>query len=492
MSEKIVLNPLQRVEGDLKVEVVIEGGRVREAQVSGVMFRGFENLLRGRAPLDALGLVGRICGVCSASHGLAAAYALQGAVGVEIPANGIHVQNLILGGEILINHILHFYQLFLPDLAHPAYRDYPHFKLASLRFSPYLGTSYTRAIRARAHFLPFLGLLAGKWPNTLALHPGGVTQRISSGNITRLKGILAEFQDFLEKHCLGISIKDWKKITTLGDLQAYYNDRYRRREGDADWPFFLRTAADLGLQEAGIGPNHFLAGPAFPQPGGGSWFKGGYLNGVYHSFEPTKIREDETTAYYHQDLPQDGLFEKTTRPYPLKPGAYSWTKAPRYNDEVVEVGPLARMLLDGDPLITDLYRSQGPNVWLRVIARMQDGLRIFEALPAWVNLLDQEGPFYQKCDFLRNCEGLGTVEAARGLLGHWIRLEGGRVVSYQVISPTTWNGSPRDGKGVPGAIEQALIGQPVKDSKQPVEVEHIVRSFDPCLSCSVHLLERVP
>ena len=83
--------------------------------------------------------------------------------------------------------------------------------------------------------------------------------------------------------------------------------------------------------------------------------------------------------------------------------------------------------------------------------------------------------------------GVGLVEAARGSLGHWLRIERGRIAGYQIIAPTTWNFSPRDAAGVPGALEQALVGLPVGEGERvPLAVQHVVRSFDPCMVCTVH------
>jgi hydrogenase large subunit len=82
---------------------------------------------------------------------------------------------------------------------------------------------------------------------------------------------------------------------------------------------------------------------------------------------------------------------------------------------------------------------------------------------------------------------MGLVEAARGSLGHWLSIRRGRILNYQIIAPTTWNFSPRDADGVPGALEQALVGAPVCDGEtNPVAVQHVVRSFDPCMVCTVH------
>jgi hydrogenase large subunit len=81
---------------------------------------------------------------------------------------------------------------------------------------------------------------------------------------------------------------------------------------------------------------------------------------------------------------------------------------------------------------------------------------------------------------------MGLVEAPRGVLGHWLRVEEGRIRNYQIITPTGWNLSPRDSQDQAGPLESALVGTPVPDPERPVAVSHVVKSFDPCLFCTVH------
>ena len=96
-------------------------------------------------------------------------------------------------------------------------------------------------------------------------------------------------------------------------------------------------------------------------------------------------------------------------------------------------------------------------------------------------------PFMATVELPQEGAGEGLVEAARGALGHWCRIEDGQIASYQIIAPTTWNFSPRDATGTPGPVEAALEGARVADGEDtPLSVQHIVRSFDPCMVCTVH------
>ena len=168
-------------------------------------------------------------------------------------------------------------------------------------------------------------------------------------------------------------------------------------------------------------------------------------------------------------------------------GGYTWCKAPRLASQVVEVGALARQAVDGHPLIRDLVAAGGGNVMSRVIARLVELARLVTALEAWTRRLAPKEPFYVQGGMPSDGEGAGLIEAARGSLGHWLTIRHGRIFNYQIIAPTTWNFSPRDAGGTPGACEQALVGTPVREGeKDPVAVQHVVRSFDPCMVCTVH------
>ena len=167
--------------------------------------------------------------------------------------------------------------------------------------------------------------------------------------------------------------------------------------------------------------------------------------------------------------------------------AYSWCKAPRLNEQVVEVGALARQQVNGHPLIRALVEETGANVRNRVIARLLEIALVLVEMENWCRHLKPKESFCQHGDMPESAQGYGLVEAARGSLGHWLTIKQGRIENYQIIAPTTWNFSPRDSHGTPGALEQALINAPVrKGEKDPVSVQHIVRSFDPCMVCTVH------
>lgn len=180
-----------------------------------------------------------------------------------------------------------------------------------------------------------------------------------------------------------------------------------------------------------------------------------------------------------------------TQPEPDKPGAYSWNKAPRLGGQVIETGAIARQLVDGQPLIRAAVLAHGGTVYTRVLARLLEMARIVPLMEQWLLALQPHAPFHATQALPEQAQGIGLTEAARGALGHWLRIENGRIAHYQIVAPTSWNFSPRDAAGTPGALEAALVGAALDDAiegagGQSVAVQHIVRSFDPCMVCTVH------
>ncbi len=150
--------PLNRVEGDLEIHLQIDDGRVTDARSVGTMYRGFENLLIGRAPLDSLVITPRICGICSTAHLLAAASALDMAYHAAVPGNAWRIRNATLMVEQLQNDIRQSYLLFMPDLAHPAYAQNPMFDEAVQRYEPMKGQTALQAISETKKILEIIAL----------------------------------------------------------------------------------------------------------------------------------------------------------------------------------------------------------------------------------------------------------------------------------------------------------------------------------------------
>jgi len=483
MSRRIV-GPFNRVEGDLEIKLEIEGGAVRGAWVNSPFYRGFEQILNGKDPRDALVYTPRICGICSVSQSMAAATALAAAEGLVAPANGWLMQNIILAAENVADHFTHFYLFFMPDFARPIYADEPWHREVAARFKAIEGAASREILPVRAAFMHIMGTLAGHWPHTLGLHPGGTTHAIDRAGQARVLATLAAFRRFLETRMFGDGLE---VVVALGSATELTTWAARPGPAGSDFGIFLRLVKALRLDELGRATDRFLSYGAYEQNGAHLFKRGVHMDGQIRALDQADITEDLSSGWFaHRNGPRHPS-RGVTIPDADAEGGYTWCKAPRLAGQVVEVGALARQLVDGHPLIGDLVKQSGGNVANRVIARLVEVARIVLALEDWTRRIAPHEPFFVQGQLPDDAEGAGLIEAARGSLGHWMTVKNGRILNYQIIAPTTWNFSPRDAAGVPGACEQALAGAPVREGEaDPVAVQHIVRSFDPCMVCTVH------
>lgn len=484
---RLIVGPFNRVEGDLEVSLEVEGGRVRSAKVNAPMYRGFEQILQQRHPFDALVYVPRICGICSVSQSVAAARALAQVIGVQPPPNGQIATNLILATENLADHLTHFYLFFMPDFARPAYAAKHWHETAQLRFAAKQGEHARSAIAARQRWFTLLGILAGKWPHTQSIQPGGSSRAIDASERIRLLACIREFRGFLERTLFAAPLERIAALDSEAALRAWQAEA---APDHGDFRLFLTLAQDIGLDALGAGPGLYLSYGAYPGVQDDLMFTGGMWDAASAQRLPidlARISEDATHAWLSDEggarHPRNGL----TQPMPDKPDAYTWNKAPRIAGRVVETGALARQLVDGHPLLRDAAGRCGGNVYTRVLARLLELALVVPAMERWLSALRPGEPYYVDAPLPEQAQGVGLTEAARGSLGHWVSVRDGRIQNYQIIAPTSWNFSPRDAQGVPGALEAALVGAPVDTGEgTPVAVQHIVRSFDPCMVCTVH------
>jgi hydrogenase large subunit len=498
MTRRLVLGPFNRVEGDLEVQLDVADGRVKEARVNAPMFRGFELMLTGREPMDALTIVPRICGICSVSQSVAAARALADACGVVMPPNGVLATNLMLACENLADHLTHFYLFFMPDFTGRVYdgrawQAQAQQRFAALAGSPTGGGLHSRAaLAARARWFELIGTLGGKWPHTGAILPGGSARAIEAAERMRLLARVREMRAFLEQTLFGTPLEEVTALDSLAALQDW-----RNRAAGSDLALFLDIADDTGLARLGIGPGRYLSYGAYTQANGHHALARGVWDGARQLLLPLDTRditEDPRHAWYAEEASATASHPMagSTRPQVDKAGAYSWNKAPRLAGQVLETGAVARQLVDGQPLIRAAVLAHGGCVSTRVLARLLELARIVPLMEQWLLALQPHAPFYQAHALPDQAQGIGLTEAARGALGHWLRIDKGRLSHYQIVAPTSWNFSPRDAKGTPGALEAALVGAPLDHraddvaSNTSVAVQHIVRSFDPCMVCTVH------
>lgn len=478
---RLVIGPFNRVEGDLEVSLDLANGRVAAAYVSSPLYRGFEQILVDKPALDALVFVPRICGICSVAQSAAASQALAAAMGVSPPANGRLAANLVLATENIADHLSHFYLFFMPDFARAEYAGRAWHEAATARFKAINGSAPRQWLPARARLLQVMGVLAGKWPHTLALQPGGSSRPTRPADTVRLFVLLREFRAFLESTLFGDRLENVAALDSFAALMAWAE---QDGPAGADFGRFLRIAGELELWQLGRAVDRFLSYGAYDLEDENRLFAAGTWDGAFAALDAAAISEDVSRAWLAGDSvrhPREG----ETRPRPDKEGAYTWCKAPRLDGRVVEVGALARQVVAGHPLARDLVVRFGGNVLARVTMRLVEVARLVPVMESWVRAIVDRAPFCLQSELAGDAEGVGLVEAARGSLGHWLSVRQGRIRNYQIIAPTTWNFSPRDAEGTPGALEQALAGLAVPDGTPPT-VYHIVRSFDPCMVCTVH------
>ncbi|KKI43308.1 hydrogenase 2 large subunit [Hafnia alvei] len=555
MSQRITIDPITRIEGHLRIDCEIENGKVTKAWSSGTMWRGMEEIVKGNDPRDAWMIVQRICGVCTTIHAIASVRAVENAIGAEVPVNAQHTRNLIVAAHSIHDHIVHFYQLsaldwvditsalnadpkkceaMLKGVSTWSLNSSEEFtkvqqKIRDLVASGQLGifangywghkamklspevnliavAHYLQALECQRDANRVVAILGGKSPHIQNLAVGGVANPINLDapsvlNLERLMYV----KMFIER--LGEFIEQVYKVDAA--IIA------------ANYPEWLSL---------GEGAKHYLSVPELPTDakGGSFLLPGGYIeNGDMANYRPITSHKDEWLidgiaesckhSWYKDDAilkPWEGKTEPNYTGWQDE-GKYSWVKSPTFYGKVVEVGPLADLLvklaakhpdtvkhfnevnglyktLNGKALQTEqLHSTMG-----RIIGRavrccvLKDTL-----LQQWQALIDNIGKgdhvAFIKPEILEDKEyrGVGFEEAPRGMLSHWIVIKGGKIENYQAVVPSTWNSGPRNTNDEPGPYEQALIGTPIEDIEKPLEVVRTVHSFDPCMSCAVHVVD---
>jgi hydrogenase large subunit len=202
------------------------------------------------------------------------------------------------------------------------------------------------------------------------------------------------------------------------------------------------------------------------------------------ALQPALITREISHSWYSGREEPLAPLQEHSRSAPNRQAGYSWIQAPRYEGLPFEGGPLARLWLAG------LYRN-GISVMDRLVARVLEAKEIAVRMNGWLRELVPGSQTINWLDPLpASGEGTGFTDSTRGPLAHWLQSENGRISVYRIVTPSAWNLSPRDGLGRRGPLEEALIGTPVADADNPVEAGRVIRSFDPCISCAVHMLQR--
>ncbi|MCL2024399.1 MAG: nickel-dependent hydrogenase large subunit [Coriobacteriia bacterium] len=537
MANRFIIDPVTRIEGHLRVECTVENGKVADAWVTGTLYRGVEEVLRGRRPTDAFYLSQRVCGLCPTSHGHASSMAVEDAYGVKIPNGARLVRNILECAEFMHSHILWFYTLAGLDYVNPAKAleadvadtialaqtagtglsnfgevkdrlatlvaggDLSIFtngwwgidpladpKAADALYAPdmpaelhLIGVAhYLEALEMQAEAARVMALIGGKFPHVMTSLAGG----------TAWAPVPEKLDDVMFRLK---RVRDWIVGTMIPDTLAIA-------------PFYADAL------EFGGGPGNFLSFGVFEDASfdiKDRYMPAGYIQTsrglTVEDVDIDKIREYVHRCWYTSPSglkPQDGQVEIIKKwddsTFDLD-GQYSWNKAPRYDEQPAEAGPLARMLVayltpTADPAIKELIDGALKALGIddptklvsllgRVAARNLEAAIIADQSLVFCAELIEAIRTGDAQTFVEHKEkdgkGAGIWEAPRGALGHFINIKGGRIENFNMVTPSTWDLSPRDDNGVPGPMEEALIGTPIDDVERPIMAARIARSFDP-------------
>jgi len=558
MPERIVIDPITRIEGHLRIEIEVRDGKVVDAYSSGTMVRGFELILKGRDPRDAWAFTERACGVCTTVHALASVRTVEDALGITVPPNAELIRNLMFCAQYLQDHVVHFYHLhaldwvdvvsalsadpkktselaqsishwpksspnYFADLqrrlqtfvdsgqlgifanaywGHAAYKLPPEANLMGV-------AHYLEALEWQKEIVKVHTIFGGKNPHPNYLVGGAPcsinldeSNAINAERLAMVGQLFADAQTFVEQvyipDLLAVAsfYKDWGAIG--GGLPNYlaYGDLPTNGYADLSGFKFPRGAIlDRNLDEVvevdGKDPDQVREFISH------SWYE--YADGNDTSKHPW---DGETRLNYTGPTPPYTQLEVEQK--------YSWLKTPRWKGHPMEVGPLARLLvayasgrqevqeevngvlkaLDVPvaALFSTLGRTAARGIETRLVARW--AREFYDQLLTNIKNGDtrtSDHTRWHPSTWPAEARGVGLSEAPRGALAHWIVIRDGTIDNYQLVVPSTWNASPRDAAGQMSAYESALIGTPIADPEQPLEVLRTIHSFDPCIACAVHL-----
>ncbi len=560
MTNRIVVDPITRIEGHLRIEAEIKDGKIVDAFSSGTMVRGFELILKGRDPRDAWAFTERACGVCTTVHALASVRTVEDALKIAVPPNAELVRNLMFCAQYLQDHVVHFYHLHALDWvdvvsalkADPkktselaqSISNWPksspgYFSDLQKRLTAFVGSGqlgifangywghsayklppevnligvahYLEALEWQKEIVKVHTIFGGKNPHPNYLVGGAPcsfnldeANAINAERLAYVGTLFDQAADFVEKVYLpdlmavASFYKDWGAIG--GGLPNYLAYGDLPTHGFADVAKFkFPRGAILNRNLAEVLPVDGKDEKQVEEYIAHSWYEYGGGDGA--GLHPWK---GETKLKYSGPKPPYEQLDVDKK--------YSWLKTPRWKGNAMEVGPLARCLVayasgsaevkelvDGAlktlnvpvaALFSTLGRTAARGLETKLIARWAK--EFYGQLLANIKNGDARtfnGEKWAPETWPVEAKGVGLSEAPRGALAHWIVIKDRKIDNYQLVVPSTWNASPRDGKGQRSAYEAALVGTPVANPEHPLEILRTIHSFDPCIACAVHLYD---
>ena len=558
-ATKVVVDPITRIEGHLRIEVQSENGKITDSWASSTQFRGIETIMKDRDPRDAWAFVQRICGVCTVVHAVASCRAVEDALDIRIPPNANIIRNLIHGMQFIQDHVIHFYHLHAldwVDVVSALKADPAGTSRLAKSLSPWPNNSETYFAEVQNRVKKFvasgqLGIFTnGYWGHpAYKLPPEANLMAVAhylealdwQRDIIRLHAIFGgknPHPNFLVGGMASaINLNDTATINAerLTDIR----DMITRAQRFVEQVYWTDLVAIAGFYKdwAAIGggvKNHLCYGE-FPEGDIRDLDKLYFPRGIIydndltkvHDFDPAKVQEFINTSWYEYSTgPESGLhpYDGETTPkytgpatpwtYLMGEPKYTWMKAPRYEGKPMQVGPLSRLLVaygKGHEEVRDMVGgvmsalNVGPSALFstlgRTAARGMETVLLARRMNKWYDDLvnrikngDTQTFNQEKWDPSKwpagESKGFGFLDAPRGALGHWVKIKDGKITNYQCVVPSTWNCSPRDGQGQQGAYEASLVdNHPLVNPEQPLEILRTIHSFDPCMSCGVHVLD---
>ena len=558
MASRIVIDPVTRIEGHLRIEIAVQDGVVTDAFSSGTMVRGFELILKGRDPRDAWAFVERACGVCTTVHALASVRAVEDALGITVPPNADLIRNLMFCAQYLQDHVVHFYHLHALDWvdvvsalsadpkktselaqslsnwpkSSPGYfsdlqkrlKTFVDSGLLGIFANAYWGHSayklpaevnligvahYLEALEWQKEIVKVHTIFGGKNPHPNYL-VGGVpcslnideANAINAERLAHVGKLFDDAQQFVEQvyipDLLAIAgfYKDWGAIGGgLSNYMAYGDLPVNGYADVASFKFPRGIILNRNLAE--VLPVDGKDPMQVQEFVNNSWYD--YAAGDGAGLHPW---EGETTLHYTGPKPPYEELDVSKK--------YSWLKTPRWKGQPMEVGPLARVLVayaSGSQEVKDVVDSTLRTLDVPVTALFSTlgrtaarGLET-KLVAGWAKefynqllgnikrgeVRTADTTRWDPASWPAEAKGVGLTEAPRGALAHWIVIRDQKIDNYQLVVPSTWNASPRDAQGQRSAYEASLVGTPIANPDQPVEVLRTIHSFDPCLACAVHI-----
>jgi len=557
-ATRVVVDPITRIEGHLRIEAQAEAGRITNAWAHSTQFRGIEIIMQGRDPRDAWAFTQRICGVCTVVHAVASCRAVEDALDITIPPNANLIRNLIHGMQFIQDHVIHFYHLHAldwVDVVSALSADPAGTARIAKSISPWPNNSETHFTAVQDRLKQFAsGGQLGIFTNGYWGHPAyKLPPEVNLLAVAHYLEALDWQRDVIRVHTIfggknphpnflvggmasAINLEGTATINAerLVDIQGMIA-RARTFVEQVYWPDLVAIAGFYKDWAAiGGGVPNFLAVGEFPEADVRDVDRLYFPRGIIldkdlskvHPYDHKLVKEFITSSWYqYSGGDAVGLhpWEGETKPaytgptppfeYLQDQAKYTWMKAPRYEGRPMQVGPLARMLVaygSGHAEAKDLVGAAlgklnvGPAALFstlgRTAARGIETVLLARRMEVWFGQLIEriksgdtrtfDGSKWEPSTWPRSAEGYGYLDAPRGALGHWVQITDEKISRYQCVVPSTWNCSPRDGQGQMGPYEAALTdNHPLVRPEEPLEILRTIHSFDPCMSCGVHVLD---